>query len=258
MAKTGFRPEKHGFAFVNSWSFDAYDRQRLEGAIGGAVAGATNSLGGGVGRMLQDRLINQLDSWLQGRLPDNYGLCGGMAFAARDYYLAEIALPRGRDEHDRPDPATPAGKTLHDYLWRRQLESLQDNAPQLLAWMFMLHLPDFLGGADWLLARTREEWVKLKAWIDGAGPWPICLIGVSTSPFDNHQVLAYGYDDGGDGTGMIYVYDMNGPDREQTIELDMRGRQLEARESCANPQRGPLRGFFCEVYDPVQPPVLTG
>jgi hypothetical protein len=29
---------------------------------------------------------------------------------------------------------------------------------------------------------------------------------------------------------------------------------LIANESLPNPARGPLRGFFCEVYTPVDPP----
>lgn len=256
MAKTAFRPEKDGYAFINSWQFDAYDQQRMEGAITGAVSGAANSLSGGAGSMVRGTLANQVTRWLAGRVPDGYGLCGGMTFSARDYFVAGKPLPRGRNESDHPDPNTTMGKTLRDYLWRRQLESLQANAPQLLSWMFMLHLPDFLGGPDWLLERTKGEWAALKVHLDADGPWPLCLIGSSTSPFDNHQVLAYGYDDGGDGTGTIYVYDMNGPNREQSIKLDMRGRVLVAQESLPNPHRGPLRGFFCEVYSPVDPPRL--
>jgi hypothetical protein len=256
MPKTGFRPEKDGYAFINSWQFDAYDKQRMEGAITGAVGNAVNSLGGGAGKMLKGTLASQVTGWLAGAVPDGYGLCGGMTFSSRDYFLAKKPIPRGKSETDHPDPNTDKGKALRDYLWRRQLESLQLNAPQLLGWMFMLHLPDFFGGPDWLHDRAKEEWVKLKAHLDKDGPWPICLIGSSTSPFNNHQVLAYGYDDNGAGMGVIYVYDMNAPNHEQTIQLDMRGRTLVAKESVPNAARGPLRGFFCEAYTPVDPPRL--
>ena len=52
---------------------------------------------------------------------------------------------------------------------------------------------------------------------------------------------------GADGTGLIYVYDMNCPGveptgdcpgGERTIRLDLRGKVLSAQECCPNPQRG--------------------
>jgi hypothetical protein len=42
----------------------------------------------------------------------------------------------------------------------------------------------------------------------------------------------------------------------QTIQLDFRGPILSAVESCPNPNRGPLRGFICEEYSPVAPPLV--
>jgi hypothetical protein len=103
---------------------------------------------------------------------------------------------------------------------------------------------------------VREEWVELKGHIDAGHPWPLCLIGTSVSPFNNHQVLATGYDDHDDGTGVIFVYDMNDPGKEQTITLDMRGEILAAVESVPNADRGPLRAFFCEHYTPDPVPDL--
>ena len=101
MPKTGFRPEKNGFAFINSWQFDTYDEQRLEGAITGAVGDAVGSLSGGAGRVVKNSLSGQVRSWLKQSAPSDYGLCGGMAFSARDYFVAKIPLPRGRDVNDR-------------------------------------------------------------------------------------------------------------------------------------------------------------
>jgi hypothetical protein len=177
-----------------------------------------------------------------------------MAFAAADYYAAGAPLPRGVGYSDIPQDSTPRGRALRDYLWERQTQSLRLNAPQLLHWMAMLHLP--FAGPSWLLGRVREEWATLKAHIDAGRPWPLCLIGSSASPFNNHQVLAYGYDDHGDDTGVINVYDMNAPGREQTITLDMRGHALAAVESVPNAERGPLQAFFCERYAPAALPTL--
>jgi hypothetical protein len=77
-------------------------------------------------------------------------------------------------------------------------------------------------------------------------------------------VLACGYDDPGDGTGTIYVYDMNSPGNcpngepqtvEQKLQIDFRGSGLADTESCPG-ERGPLRGFFCSAYSEVQPPEI--
>jgi hypothetical protein len=133
------------------------------------------------------------------------------------------------------------------------------NFPKLLAWMVMLHvdIPFVEGdGAAWLLARSKDEWVELKEHIDAGTPWPMMLIGSSASPFNNHQVLAYGYDDPDDGTATMFVYDMNCPGRENRIALDFRGSILQAKETCADERRGPLRGFFCNSYRPADPPLV--
>jgi hypothetical protein len=258
MPRTGFQAEVNGFAFVNSWQLDKGESDQMRQTLTGSAGQASSSAASGLGGLLSHRIAPQLEGWIDAALPDYYGMCGGMAFAAADHFVAGVPLPRGRGYDDIPQDSTPHGRALRDYLWDRQVQSLHTNAAQLLHWMIMLHLPEALpfAGADWLLDRVREEWPQLKAHIDAGQPWPLCLIGSSPSPFHNHQVLAIGYDDPGDGTGVIHVYDMNGPGREQTISLDMRGTTLAAVESLPNAERGPLRAFFCERYTPAPPPTL--
>jgi len=259
MPRTGFRPEQHGYAFVNSFELKIGEREELRQTLGTATDGASQRLAANVAlpmRSLGAMLATAVNRWLDGVLPDYYGMCGGMAFSAADHYRARRPLPRGRDYADIPRDDTPAGRAVREYLWERQRESFRDNAPMLLAWMFMLHLPLPFAGPRWLTARTREELAELRGHIDRGEPWPICLVGSSRSPFDNHQVLATGYDDHPDGTSTVYVYDMNSPGREQTILLDFRGPELRATESVPNSHRGALRGFFCEIYSPETPPAL--
>jgi hypothetical protein len=224
----------------------------------GSVSGASDSASGGFGGLMSNSIAPQIEHWIDGATPDYYGMCGGMAFASADYYAAGKPLPRGHGYSDIPQDTTPQGRALRDYLWDRQMQSLHLNAPQLLHWMAMLHLPLPFAGPGWMLSRVREEWVTLKGHIDQGKPWPLCLIGSSASPFNNHQVLAVGYDDAGDGTGVIYVYDMNAPGKDQTIRLDMRGSELVAVESAPNAERGALRAFFCERYTPAALPALPG
>jgi hypothetical protein len=82
---------------------------------------------------------------------------------------------------------------------------------------------------------------------------PIGLVGETRDPFRDHQVLAYGYDASDANRPVVHVYDMNCPGVGQSIELDLRGRTLMARESCTG-ARGALRGLFVESYVPASPP----
>ena len=261
MSKANFTPQINGFAFINSWTFDQTESDRVRNILTVASNEALTLLSPlfglsfiffGVGRALA--------KWITSAVPQTYGLCGGMSFAALDYYEAKLALPRGNGPMDWPTRTTPGGAILRTYLWKRLIDSLELNAAKVLVWMVALYvLPawwPFSGGSAWLLRESKKEWKLLKEHIDAGQPWPIALIGTTKNPCDNHQVLAYGYEDPGDGTGRIYVYDMNCPDAERKIKIDMRGRALLAVEDCASTTRGPLQGFFCEDYKPAQPPQI--
>jgi hypothetical protein len=244
----------NGFAFVNSWKLDKSESQQMRQTLTSSTSGVSASDSGGVGGLISNSIAPQIERLIDGAMPDYYGMCGGMAFAAADFFAAGAPLPRGSGYSDIPSDATPRGRALRDYLWARQIQSLQANAGTLLHWMIMLHLP--FAGPAWLNERTRAEWAALKGHIDAGRPWPLCLIGNSSSPFNNHQVLAIGYDEVGDQAGTIHVYDMNAPGKDQTIALDMRGPELAAVESVPNAERGALRGFFCERYTPTPLPDL--
>ncbi|MEK7994929.1 MAG: hypothetical protein AAB403_14080 [Planctomycetota bacterium] len=149
-------------------------------------------------------------------IPGVYGLCGGMAFAARDYFEAGLAPP--------PDTTPPTSGPLFDYLWIRLLASfnLINVPPGPAKYMHLMHpaLPDHETwasnaglaprGRAWVM--INEEWPKIRGDIASGHPSPLGLVTIkSLDPsrvFDNHQVLAYGYEL--DGTDLvIYVYDPN-------------------------------------------------
>lgn len=79
-------------------------------------------------------------------------------------------------------------------------------------------------------------------------------------------MLAIGYEDHGDGTGLVYVYDnaAHPPNVENTISVDFRHDELITYESAHkqtggfHPKRGPLKGIFCSQYVPSTPPVALG
>ena len=150
------------------------------------------------------------------------GLCGGMAFAARDYFEAGRTPPA--------DTAAPGEGRLFDFLCERLFDSF--DLPMGPARYLELMSPMLADGESfWSRAgllphgrawRTiRDEWPKVRADIDAGHPSPLGLIKVkSTDPRQlkqDHQVLAYGYSDDGT-TRRLRIYDPNHPNND-TIEL---------------------------------------
>lgn len=168
-----------------------------------------------------------------------YGLCGGMCFAALDYYYANVPIPRHADV---PRPGTP----LRSYLWKRQLASLSPPVVPLkvVAWM----LRD-----DEAVARVTatQEFPKVRRRIVRMHPTVLLLIrnrGVA-DPGENHQAVALGYDlDVSRGKVSLYLYDPNCPGKEQqlTMNLGDPSRGIEPQLSDGEP----LRGFFVLDYRP--------
>lgn len=256
MPKTAFDPQLHGFAFANSFVLTADERGKLIAGLATAIDGALGALGplGLAARIFGVR--DKLAQLLVSAVPERYGLCGGMAFAALDYFRAGRHAPRGTGPNDQP----PVGSPLRLYLWHRLLESWAANGVTFLEWIARLHLLPvrwpFDAGPKALRDRSRDAWRMLKRSIDAGDPVPLGLVGEAPDPFLDHQVLAYGYEARTDLTGTIYVYDMNCPGAGQTIGIDLTSDILSATESC--PRTGnALRGFFCESYTPGAPPAIA-
>ena len=266
MPKTNFRPDVNGFAFSNRWEIDPAEVENVRIALRGATSFARTALiffqASPLTWLTIRRTRDKLNAWIDEASIQAYGLCGGMAFAALDYYARpDIKFPRGKGIEARPSPGDTRGKPLRAYLFKRLLDSLADNVPTFLVWMAFLHIipdnPIFGGGPRWLARQSASQWEKLKGYIDVDKAWPIGLVGTTTDPTHNHQVVACGYDDPGDGTGVIYIYDMNHPEAEQAIQITFGDQMLEAKEKFTD-NRGELRGFFCERYTPrLDPPAVA-
>jgi hypothetical protein len=127
------------------------------------------------------------------------GLCGGMVFAALDFWHTGIQPPA-----TRPAPGEP----LYRYIVRRLVDSwhLPAGVAQYYQWM---NLPDGDSGFEvfgrrvvtdrglaWRTIQT--QWPQIAADLDHGTPAALGVVTVaSASPADlgfNHQVLAYGYD----------------------------------------------------------------
>ena len=188
------------------------------------------------------------------------GLCGGMAFAVRDYFEA------GKPPPDDAEP--PSEGPLFDHIVDRLFDSFDlPLGPARYLKLMSPHLPDgetWLGrlgigphGRAWLM--VREEWPKIRADIDAGHPCRSGLVRVrSSDPFDlkkNHQVLAYGYDLDG-ATLTLRLYDPNHPKRDDvTLSLSL------ADPNAPTPVRifpaGPrVLAFFRVPYKRSAPPTL--
>jgi len=187
------------------------------------------------------------------------GLCGGMVFAALDYWHAGVTPPV-----DQPAAGTP----LYKFLVQRIVDSWHVPAgiAQYYQWM---GLPDgdsaysafgrrivVEQGLAWRTIRL--QWPQIKKDLDRGVPAGLGLVTVaSRQPKDlgqNHQVLAYGYDASPE-LVTVHVYDPNsGQDDSVVITFDPRSPTKPTTFAHTINIGHPVRGFFRVAYSPVPPP----
>ena len=186
------------------------------------------------------------------------GLCGGMAFAARDYFEAGKPPPG--------DAGAPVAGQLFDYIVDRLFDSfdLPLGPARYLALMSPL-----LSDGETLWSRVglaphgrawqmvRDEWPKVRADIDTGHPSALGLIKVrSNDPRQlkhDHQVLAYGYDVQGE-ILKLRLYDPNQPGRDDvTLSLSI-AEPSRPTAIATSPPTGPVYAFFRVRYLFADPP----
>ena len=199
-----------------------------------------------------------------------YGLCGGMAAAALDYFLSCIPIPSTATV-----PTT--GATLYNYLFRRLLNSLGSPTFGMVAkFLSWTNRPDvtvpgglltggLIPGAnlisiDGVQELTQPEFYGTIAALS-ARPVPLGLVYVGPGRVDiweNHQVLAYGTSRVSPTVTDIKVYDPNYPLADDAVirceVLGTRVRCLERVPSWGVTKR--VRGFFRMPYTRAIPPCL--
>ncbi len=201
---TSFTPVNHGFQFTNYFQYHFPIKYPLPFA----------------GNLDLDRIV--------------FGLCGGMCFAALDFYLAGKTPP----DYSQPDEID---KNLFTYLCDRQLDSLK--------------ITVLLKILDWMLAEDKDvagrmlryEIPKVRRSIDKGQPVVLCLIRVQgvLNVTQNHQVLATGYEISADGQVMtLTVYDPNHPGEQPTIAVRLDRDEFKIVQSTGEA----LRGFFVVPY----------
>jgi hypothetical protein len=171
-AVAGFLPSRHGFRFPNRWP-PAPARTWSLGLVQVGI--------GNVGR----------------------GLCGGMAYAARDRFERDEIAPA---DTDSPAPATALFREIVD----RQFDSFGP------LWTVPLRFWLAAQGSEQRRFRetVRSAWPAIRAEIDAGEPAMVGLIRSATAnplALDlGHQVVAYRYDAAPERVA-IGVYDPNHP-----------------------------------------------
>ncbi len=145
------------------------------------------------------------------------GLCGGMAYAALDYYHAGIDIPR--------QDYQPADHTrLFKYIYDRQVNSIVSNYDQ---WFELRQNPGGIRNTTIFNWGLGERLADVREFIDQGEPAVLGLKGANGS--DDHQVIAVGYFLGryaGDSgpyaeDTKIFVYDPNFPNKIMTLIPNM-------------------------------------
>lgn len=192
--------------------------------------------------------------------PTFSGLCGGMVYAALDYFHAGMTIPQ-------QDYMPAEGMPLQSYLYNRQMNSVLPNADKWAEYGFNP------GGArnreffNWGLQLGGGRLGELRSKIDRGEPVPLGLqscgndCGCPGGCPGSHQVLAIGYDMGGYRgdlgenieTLSIFVYDPNEPGRIMTLKPHVAGAMYLYSED----NRCRWRAYFTDMkYSRANPPVI--
>jgi hypothetical protein len=191
------------------------------------------------------------------------GLCGGMVYAALDYFHAGRQTP--------PDTHPPPSGPLFDYLVDRLLDSwMADGMNGTPAGLTYLHLmsgsvPDEdrfwtrfspWRSRAWVIARSALP--KVREDIDAGRPSPLGLVrALSWDPRklgQHHQMVAWGYDVVGTSV-TLNVYDPNRANDDHvtlTFDVARTDRKIEVFRTPPSDKR--IHCFFPPGYNAATPP----
>ncbi len=181
----------------------------------------------------------------------SFGLCGGMVYAARDYYEAHVALPQCEE--------LDLSSSLGDFIKKRQVDSVINTTD-----LFTYSLQTISGDRNSDYAMCVTEWSKIKATIDGNHPATLGLILTkSYNPLDitkNHQILAYSYSIIDEDIGRkisIGFYDPIYPKRNDLLlefNVDDAATPIHTNDPSLH---GHIYAFFESQYSFEAPPILV-
>lgn len=168
----------------------------------------------------------------------SYGLCGGMCFAALDYWHAGIPIPAVGE--------APQKGPLWAYLVRRQIDSLSLPWGVICILWWMLQCDERL--LEWTLGR---ELARLRVHLARGEPAVLVLVRKVrlASITENHQVVAIALEEDELAREvMIRLYDPNSPGEAGAIVIHRAASTPE--EALCEVTGEPLRGFYVARYRP--------
>lgn len=188
------------------------------------------------------------------------GLCGGMVFAALDYfYNPTIPIPTQDWE-----PAD--GTTLRDYVYARQTNSVVDH--NHVRWNELGFNPHGQRSSEFYRWGLEGRLDELRREIDAGRPVPLGMKSCSgfAGCVGDHQILAVGYDvgdyngDPGSETARqvrIFVYDPNFPGRTMTLSPFPGNYAWRYVEPDDQGVRHQWVAWFIEAYSVRTPPTIV-
>jgi hypothetical protein len=163
-------------------------------------------------------------------------LCGGMVYAALDYFHTHMTIPVTRT-------APAEGTTLHNYIFDRQNAAHVNTGGRFVgSWVPIVGL-----FVNKLSMNLEAEHTKLRSILRRGIPIPLCMVGHGFG----HHVLAIGCSDAG--PMAISVYDPNVPDKTATVT---QRAEFDLRISVSTKAYHSL--FVDDGYQRKSPPVLAG
>ncbi|MDO1449780.1 RICIN domain-containing protein [Rhodocytophaga aerolata] len=186
-----------------------------------------------------------------------YGLCGGMALAAFNYYRHSLPVPthkQGVNDFGTLDDLPPEGGRLREYIFWQQMGSFASAAG------FFFPSWPWLSDSDVLRDHYRAsvgDFDRIKRAIDHN---QFLLLGLRSSERGNligHQVLAYGYEEN---PLRIYIYDPNHPDQEMMLEADPGRERIVHKHGSGQESHTALSygSYFVQLeLNPLVPDLLT-
>jgi len=198
--------------------------------------------------------VNEVLTLPNGAKITTAGRCGGMAYAALDYFLAGQPVPRWRADLWAPGRVPPDSHWLAQLFTQRLRDSFfTGSAAKFVTWS--LHSDDetwvFKGVTRWT---KEEELPRVVRSIDAGRPVVLGLVVARSLAAigDNHQVIAYGYEqDRATGRVTLTLHDNNTPGRPVTLTSEKDQHDWTASNGHA------WRGFFVQDYTRRPPRVLT-
>lgn len=212
---TKFLPSLHSFRFTNEWPAVPLTEVDLGQGIKIPIGKASN------------------------------GLCGGMAFANLDVFLAGRYPPPVAGQ-PRPD------SSVYMYIVQRMFDSFSLPVGPVKMYLDMMPTTSVVERARDCIER---DWPTVKTWIDAGTPIPILLMRAqSFDPFDlgkNHVVLAYGYQQSATWVS-LRICDPNRPKDDNlllTFDTAMPARGFEYAPMASAAWRRP---YFFRTYNYTQ------